>query len=250
MAEGVWFPIGNSVEGRPILAMRLGAGPVRLALMGGIHGGWERNTERLVQRLREYYVEHRSQVPAYLSMYFVPVTNPDGFAAGCDAEAALNAEGIDLNRNFDTPDWSPDVHGGARFWPTGWRPGAGGAAPFAEPETRAIRDFVREHGISAVLSYHSGILAVTAKNGGGGIAEPLALQVAEAAGYPYVAEWAAYPVTGQLVDWLDSVGVKGVELDLPERDQVDWERNLVAVEAMIAGLAPPEANQPPRAPVR
>jgi hypothetical protein len=237
VAEGAWFPIGYSVEGRPILAVRLGSGPVRLAIMGGIHGGWERNTERLVQRLREYFAANREQILSNVSLYFVPVTNPDGFASGSNADAALNANGIDLNRNFDTPNWSPDVYGGTRFWPTGFRAGAGGYAPFSEPETRAMRDFVTDHRIAAVLSYHSGIVAVTAKDGGGGVAEALAAEVAEVTGYPYVAEWTAYPVTGQFVDWLDGVGVRGVELDLPTRDDTEWDLNLAAVEAVMEALA-------------
>ena len=128
-AEASWFEFGRSVQGRPIRAMQLGSGHVGLVLMGSIHGGWERNTERLVLTAYEHFLAHRNEVPPQLNLYFVPTTNPDGLAAGSDREAAWNARGVDLNRNFDTPNWSPDSYG---------RPGVGTARAVAEG-TRAAQ---------------------------------------------------------------------------------------------------------------
>jgi hypothetical protein len=237
-AEGEWFEIGRSVEGRPLSAVRLGSGPVHLALMGSIHGGWERNTEELVSRLHAYFQERPDEIPPELTLYVVPTTNPDGLAAGRGPDAAWNANGVDLNRNFDTANWSPDTFGrvGGRYGPTGVRRGAGGPAPFSEPETRAIRDFVFGRAIAVVLSYHSGIVSVTDRDGGGRAA-PLAQQVAAITGYPYVQTWTEYPLTGQLMDWLDDNGVRGVEIELPDQQTIDWEKNLAAVEAVMDALA-------------
>lgn len=234
-----WFEIGRSVRDLPIRAIRLGSGAVRLAIMGSIHGGWERNTERLVAMAREHFAGNPSAISPALSVYFVPTTNPDGLAAGSSSDAAWNARGVDLNRNFDTPNWSPDTYGrpGGRYGPTGTRTGAGGSSPFSEPETRAIRDFILSRKIDAVISYHSGIESVTAKDGGGGIGEPLAKEVAAATGYPYLPVWTEYKLTGQFMDWLDAVGIKGVEVDLPNPRDLDWERNLAGVVAALATLA-------------
>ena len=109
--------------------------------------------------------------------------------------------------------------------------------PFSEPETRVIRDFVLRHKIGAVISYHSGIVSVSARDGGGGIAEPLAKEMAAITGYPYLAVWTEYKLTGQFMDWLDAVRVKGIEVDLPDQQSIDWEKNLAAIRAVMAALA-------------
>ena len=235
---GTWYTIGQSVEGRPIQAVRLGGGPVRLALMGSIHGGWEANTQTLVQTAYTFFVAHPEAIPDGLSVYFVPTTNPDGLAAGSGRDAAWNAHGVDLNRNFETPNWSTDSFGqvGGRYGPSGTRAGAGGPAPFSEPETQAIRDFVLGERIDAVLSYHSGIVSVTSRDGGDDPAQPLAEQVAAITGYPYIKTWTAYRLTGQFMDWLSAVGCKGIEVDLPNQQDIDWDKNLAAIEAVMAAL--------------
>ncbi len=207
--------------------------------MGSIHGGWERNTEQLVNQAYAYFAANREQIPPQLTVYFVPTTNPDGLAAGNDRDSAWNADGVDLNRNFLTPNWSPDSFGrvGGRYGPSGIRAGAGGSEPFSEPETRAIRDFVMGEQISAVLSYHSGIVSVTTRDGGGDAAQPLAEKVATITGYPYIRTWTEYVLTGQFMDWLDSVGVEGIEVDLPNQQDIDWDKNLAAMRAVMAELA-------------
>jgi hypothetical protein len=233
-----WFEIGQSVSGRPLLATRLGTGERRIAMLGGIHGGWERNTERLVLAALDHFRMNSSEIPANVSIYFIPSLNPDGLAAGSDRESAWNARGVDLNRNFDTQNWSADSTGrvGGRYGPTGRRPGAGGSAPFSEPESVALRDFVLASGLTAALSYHSGIVSVTARDGGG-IGTPLARRVAAITGYPYVETWTEYELTGQLMDWLDSVGVRGIEIDLPDQQTIDWEQNLAAIRDVISIVA-------------
>jgi hypothetical protein len=233
-----WFTLGYSAQNRPIDAIRLGSGATHLALMGSIHGGWERNTEQLVRQAYEYFAAHPEEIPQDLSLFFVPTSNPDGLAAGDDRESAWNANGVDLNRNFDTPNWSPDTYGrvGGRYGPTGARVGAGGSEPFSEPETRVIRAFIIDERIDAVLSYHSGIWSVTTRDGGGDPAEPIALQVAAAMGYPYIRDWTEYALTGQFMDWLAGIGVKGIEVDLPNQRDIDWDRNLAGIRVVIAAL--------------
>ncbi|MCA1648296.1 MAG: hypothetical protein LC797_23505 [Chloroflexi bacterium] len=239
IAEDTWFTFGRSVDDRPLDAVRLGSGSVHLALMGSIHGGWERNTELLVRRAYEYFASHRDEIPADMSLYFVPTSNPDGLAAGSDRDAAWNANGVDLNRNFDTSNWSTDSYGqvGGRYGATGARNGAGGPFPFSEPESSAIRGFVLDLRMDAVLSYHSGIVSVTTRDGGGDPAEQLAREVASITGYPYIRKWTAYQLTGQFMDWLDTVGVKGIEIDLPNQQDIDWDKNLTAMRAVMAALA-------------
>ena len=237
-----WFTIGWSVQGRPIVACRLGSGTsrmtARMAVTGAIHGGWERNTKVLVEMFLNYFVANPGAIPYGLVVYFVPVMNPDGVALGTSSSAAWNARGVDLNRNYDSGNWSRNTYGtpGGRYGPTGVRIGGGGTAPFSEPESKAIRDFVQGRGIRTLVSYHSGYLSVSAKDGGGGIAEPLAKLIARITGYPYIAKWTAYKLTGQLVDWANRVGVKGVDVDLPSRYVYDYTKNLAALRAVMTTL--------------
>jgi hypothetical protein len=234
-----WFSIGTSVEGRQIRAIKFGTGPTHLAIVGAIHGGWEKNTMTLVQKAYEYFRDNRDEIPDELTVYFVPAINPDGVAAGTDRESAWNAHGVDLNRNFASYNWSRDTFGrvGGRYGPTGTRKNGGGPTPFSEPETKAVRDFILGDAINVVLSYHSGIVSVTAKDGGGGIGEPLAKQVAAITGYGYIAKWTEYKLTGQFMDWLDEQQVKGVEIELPDQQTLDWSKNLKAMQAVMRSMA-------------
>jgi zinc carboxypeptidase len=237
-----WFTIGWSVRARPIVACRLGSGTSRLttrmAVIGAINGGWERNTRDLVEMLLNYYVANPTAIPYGLVVYFVPAVNPDGIALGTSSDSAWNARGVDLNRNFDSGNWSRDTYGtpGGRYGPDGVKIGGGGTAPFSEPETRAIRDFLQGRGIRTVISYHSGFVSVSAKDGGGGIGEPLAKLIARITGYPYIATWTAYKLTGQLVDWANRVGIKGIDIDLPSRFATDYSLNLAALKAVMSQL--------------
>jgi len=234
-----WFEIGTSVEGRSIAAIRIGTGPVHLAIMGAIHGGWEKNTMTLVQQAYDYFNDNSDLIQPQLSVYFVPATNPDGIAVGTNSDAAWNAHGVDLNRNFDSYNWSRDTFGlvGGRYGPTGTKKNGGGPRPFSEPETQAVKRFIEGKSIDAVLSYHSGIVSVTAKDGGGGVGEPLAEEVATITGYGYIAKWTLYKLTGQFMDWLDDKNVKGVEIELPDQHTLDWAKNLKSMKAVMQTLA-------------
>jgi hypothetical protein len=72
-------------------------------------------------------------------IYIVGALNVDGFETFQILERARNnANGVDLNRNYDY-EWN-----------------GGGPAPFSEPETRAVKDFVVQHNFSYSLDFHSG----------------------------------------------------------------------------------------------
>src|SRR5205085_206065 len=68
------------------------------------------------------------RTPAGLTLYTVRSVNPDGLARG----TRVNARGVDLNRNF-AHRWARTARG--RFY--------GGPRAFSEPESRALRDFIR-----------------------------------------------------------------------------------------------------------
>ena len=224
--------IGYSVQNRPISAYRIGAGPVKIALIGDIHGDYEANTHLLVEQLLDYFRAHRDEVPASVSLWFVPTMNPDGLATG----HRWNANDVDLNRNADTDldgcagnDWSPDTVG-----LEGPHPGAGGAYPFSEPESRAVRDFLEDAWIA--VFYHSAAEAIfvdtcqrhlpTAR---------LAEALSEGSGYPVPEEgWSGYRITGDFGDYLAGEGVAAVTVELTDKTDPEFDRNLAGVQAVLA----------------
>ncbi|GAB6089600.1 M14 family zinc carboxypeptidase [Spirochaeta dissipatitropha] len=125
--------IGLSTQDRPIRSYRVGSGDVPLLLIGAIHAGYEANTIDAVTGFMEQVFPETGFDKPDISIYFVPNLNPDGNILG----TRHNANRVDLNRNWDTPDWKKDVVG---IWSL--LRGEGGSAPFSEPETVAARNLM------------------------------------------------------------------------------------------------------------
>jgi hypothetical protein len=227
MVEG---PIlyGTSVQGRPLQAFRIGTGPVLRALVGGIHGGYEENTTRLVDAFFSYLTAAPDLIPPQLTLYLIPLVNPDGAAAGTDRILGrLNAHSVDLNRNWDFQ-WQPVASHGTQ-------PVSAGTAPFSEPETSALRDFILSHHIQAAIFYHSAMSEIypgagkdTSKT------VELALLMAEYTGYRYTPEGIPGQITtGDAINWLTTQGITAVEIELSTHTDLDWEPNLDALLAFL-----------------
>lgn len=226
--------IGHSVQGRPITVYCVGQGPIKVALIGDIHGEFEANTHLLAQQLLEYFLAHPGEVPTNVSLCIIPTMNPDGLETG----HRWNANDVDLNRNADTDldgcagnDWSPDAVG-----LEGPYPGVGGVYPFSEPEARTVRDFLDDAWIAAF--YHSAAEAIfvdtcqrhapTAR---------LAEVLAAGTGYPVPEEgWTGYRITGDFGDYLAGEGVAAAVVELTDHEHTEFERNLAGVQALLAAV--------------
>ncbi|MGD8759536.1 MAG: M14 family metallopeptidase [Anaerolineales bacterium] len=222
------FTIGTSVLGRPLEAYRIGKGPISRVIIGGIHGGYEWNTTVLVNRLVDYFWASPELVPPEVTLYLIPCANPDGAAAGTDRiHGRMNANGVDLNRNWDYEWQSVASHGP---WPV-----SGGTAPFSEPETAALRDFILSRGIQAAIFYHSALSMVFAGAGREtSKTEELALLMARYTGYQYMPNGLPGQITtGDAIDWLTSIGITAVEIELTTHEDLDWTRNLQAMLAFL-----------------
>ena len=226
--------IGHSVQGRLIVAHRIGAGPIKVVLVGDIHGGPEANTHVLAQQLLAHFQAHPDEVPASASLWVIPTMNPDGLATG----HRWNAHDVDLNRNADTDldgcagnDWSPDTVGHE-----GLHPGAGGAYPFSEPETRAVRDFLGDAWVA--VFYHSAAEAIFADTcQRHAPTARLAKLLSAATGYPVPSEgWTSYPITGEFGDYLAGEGVAAITVELSDHEDPEFERNLEGVRAILASV--------------
>ena len=227
----------HSVEGRPIHVVELGRGPRWIAVIGGIHQGNEANTTDLVYLLLDHFQANRDLIPAGVGLALIPDLNPDGAVAG----TRENANGVDLNRNWDA-DWQPDSYG-----PSGLVVGGGGAEPFSEPETRALARYLVDRPFLAAIFYHSRGAVVVAGHGGDGGSVELARVIAIAAQYLYLTEWTAYPLSGQATDYLANRGIHAVDVELTNYTDPDFARNLRGLTAAIAWVqsldSPPGAER-------
>ncbi len=140
----------RSVRGRPLYWGDVGPAnaPVRVLVVGGIHGD-----ELSSVSVALHWVALAQREGAPVLWRFVPALNPDGLF---DRPARrVNANGVDLNRNFPTPRWEKDA---PAYWqqrtrkdPRRWP----GRAPLSEPETRFLDEQLRSFGPDLVVSIHA-----------------------------------------------------------------------------------------------
>ena len=121
----------------------------------------------------------------------------------CLARAAGPDRGVDINRNFG-PLW-----GGPGSASRPARLDYGGPAPFSEPETEAVRRWLREREPTVVLALHTYSRLVIRPPGRPGLLDPgegaplrrLGDAMAAAAGYRSIRAFALYPVSGAVDDY-------------------------------------------------
>jgi len=222
--------IGYSIAERPLEVYQFGSGPTQKMIVAGIHGGYEWNTIALANELIDYLSTHPGVVPADQTLYILPAFNPDGLERSRGFGGRANDNNVDLNRNFPSS-WQPE-------WPRAgcwdYIPIEGGSAAASEPETKALMKFVQEHRISAFISYHSAALGIFP---GGQPADPASLSLAEAlaevSDYPYPPIDAGCVFTGQLVDWISDQGIAGVDIELTNHQETDFEINLAILSVFL-----------------
>ncbi len=145
----------NSLQGFPLLARQIPAvrseghthPPLRVLLMGGIHGD-ELTSASIVFRWLEWMPTPAAQ---HFEWSVVPVVNPDGLLA----TKRVNANGVDLNRNFPTPNWQQDA---PRYWAARTKSDPRrfpGHAPLSEPESRWVNDEMLRFRPDVIISVHA-----------------------------------------------------------------------------------------------
>ena len=224
--------IGFSLAGRPIEAYTFGDGESQYLIVAGIHGGYEWNTVALANELIEYINENPDVIPEDVTLYIIRNMNPDGEARSHDVDGRVNNNGVDLNRNFPSDNWTAEWDRDGCWI---YRPTTGGDYSGSEPETRTVMSFIASHQIRAMISYHSAALGVFP---GGDPWEPdsirLAATLAKATDYPYPPIDTGCYYTGTLADWAveNDVGA-AVDMELRNHRDTDFEENLKALEALL-----------------
>ncbi len=222
--------IGQSWQGRPIEAYRFGTGPHRLVVVGATHGAPELNTAVLSRQLIDWFRNHPEDVPPSISLFIVPVLNPDGV----ELNVRQNARGVDLNRNMNTTfdacsdnDWAQQVFGAY-----GTISNTGGDYADSEVESRVIRSFLYDK--SAVIFLHSAAGLVFPPLCEDATAIAMAQTYAEAADYEYARFWEAYDISGGMHDWARGVNLPAIIPELESGDEPEFERNLAGLKAVMA----------------
>lgn len=256
--------IGKTVLGHDIVAESFGNGDQEILLVGGIHGGYEWNTVLLANKMIDHISQNADAVPENLTVTVIPALNIDGvlsvasnippisskdiFEAGSAydvitnlapenflsvdnqkiASGRFNANNVDLNRNFDC-NWQPKAT---------WRSQnvSAGTSAFSEPEALAIKNYVEKNSPVAVIFWHSASNAVYGSGCGTAVSDQIKnlMQVyASSAGYKMADTFTAYPITGDAGDWLSTIGISAIAVELKTHEDIEWEKNLAGTLAVI-----------------
>lgn len=143
----------RSNNGFPLLSRDYPAGPahpraLRALLLGGIHGD-ELSSSAIVFKWMAAMPKNNTE----FNWKVAPVVNPDGLLA--PRPVRMNARGIDLNRNFPTPDWQKEA---PAYWARVTRKDPRrypGKAPVSEPESRWVHDLIDSYQPDVVISVHA-----------------------------------------------------------------------------------------------
>ena len=173
-------------------------------LIIGVFHGEEPQGEYLINEFLKFNLSETKN-----KLLFIPCLNPDGK----NKNKRQNSNGVDLNRNFPTKNWTN----------TGNKEYFGGNEPASEIETRFIIDILNNYKIDAVLSIHAPFRIVNYD----GPANELAQKISELTGYP-VQEEIGYPTPGSFGNYAGvERNIPVITLELPENETNEglWEVN-------------------------
>jgi murein peptide amidase A len=156
MKAGLASSGAKSVRGLPILSREIparvtgtGTAPIRVMVIGGIHGD-ELTSSAIVFRWLELVEQPEAREYRW---QIVPLLNPDGALA--KPAKRVNANGVDLNRNFPTPNWEKEAR---HYWvvKTASDPRRfPGKAPISEPESRWLHNEIVRFKPDVIVSIHA-----------------------------------------------------------------------------------------------
>ncbi len=129
---------GHTTNGLPILAYSFGQAGAKVLILGGVHGNEPEGVDLAFAMIDAFAKDFGFQ----LRVTIVPQLNLDGLLRG----TRVNAQGIDLNRNLPSKDWSTVVKN-PRYPP----------GPFAnsESENQALVQWLDTHKPKMIFNLHS-----------------------------------------------------------------------------------------------
>jgi len=166
--------IGSSIEGRPIVCMRISNNPDTeqakpQVLFTALHHAMENMGKQQLIYFMWYLLENYNTDPEikymvdHLEIYFVPVVNPDGDVFNQTSNPNGGGTwrknrrpngiwtGVDINRNYSYA-FAYDNIGSSNL---GAHPWYRGDSAFSEPESQAMRSLIVSKHFSLELNWHS-----------------------------------------------------------------------------------------------
>lgn len=140
----------HSVQGRDLLLrdIQAEASRLRVLVVGAMHGD-----EFSSASVALHWLQMAQAAPDATHWRFIPVLNPDGLLRR--PARRMNAHGVDLNRNFPTPNWQRETK---NYWekltrkdPRRWP----GKAPLSEPESQFLFDQIASFKPDVIVSIHA-----------------------------------------------------------------------------------------------
>lgn len=228
--------LAHSVQNRPIEGVFFGsAQPKQLnTLFIGVFHGDEGNSADLLQRLiTQFQAAHFAgeaidfeQRPVLI----IPVLNPDGLAA----LSRVNANQVDLNRNYPTPDWQEDNRD---------TPYYSGPTPGSEPETQLVMSLIEKYQPKKIVTVHCPYKVLNFDGPARDLADAVAAQsgyeVVESIGYPTPGSFGTYAGVQRKIPVLtlelppNPDDPFDPELPAPESLEQNWQTNWASLEVAI-----------------
>jgi hypothetical protein len=221
--------IGYSVNGTPLRVTSFGNGPSQVVFVGGLHAGFAPSTVTLAEMAIDHFQQNPNEIPDDITLSIIVNANPDSPWAPGELAGRLNANNVDLNRNWGC-DWNDSPV---------WRnnPISGGSKAFSEPESTALADYFSNRYPVAVVFWEARMEDGYVAAGGcladaGPLSQTLATTYGNAANYT-VASWDYYPVNGDATNWLDYQGIAAASVLIRDYKAVDWDNNLRGIRAVL-----------------
>jgi protein MpaA len=147
-----WEYYRTTQKKHPLIFVHFGDSEKNCVLFLGCVHGDEPPTVYLMLKMA-HYIKDNPEIFKDKCIVIAPLVNPDGFLS--EVPTRVNANGIDLNRNFPTKDWSTEAlkqwrlkqHKNMRYYP--------GQKPASEQETMFQIALIKRFNPQKILSVHS-----------------------------------------------------------------------------------------------
>ena len=193
---------GHSEKGSALEIFEPGMDSPQILVMASIHGDESISTVLLSECLRSLQTHE-------LKSSVILAANPDGVLAG----TRCNSQGVDLNRNYPTTNWSPD--------PVYYRnlPGtpqnialSPGVKAGSEAETKALVELVQQIRPMLIVSIHGFLGCIDDPD-----ASPVAKDIALRSKLDLVPD-VGYATPGSFGSWCKEQNIPVITYELPSQD--------------------------------